>query len=73
MSDWPTLSLELWQIAIEGAVDRFCGRPRIRNPYAPRHAADAHEAWDLGWADADYLLEIRGRQQAARWLREPAA
>jgi hypothetical protein len=57
-------------IAIEGAVDRFCGRPRERNPYAPD--CDAYEWWQFGWDDADQLLEERGAAEARRWLNEAA-
>lgn len=63
-------------IAIEGAVDRFCGRPRNQNPYARQITGeewDYWDAWDLGWADADHLLDMRGQEEAARWLREAAA
>jgi hypothetical protein len=57
-------------IAIEGAVDRFCGRPLGQNPYAP--GCDAWEWWRFGWLDADQLLEERGAEEAARWLNEAA-
>ena len=60
----------LWGIVTEGAVDRFCGRPEHANPYAPE--LDAYEAWQYGWAEADWLLQIRGQEEAARWLREAA-
>jgi ribosome modulation factor len=59
-------------IVIEGAVDRFCGRPRDRNPYAPVDARNYWLAWDFGWLDAGALLEERGQQEAQRWLREAA-
>ena len=62
--------IELIPIAVEGAVDRFCGRPRDRNPYHPTAASNHHEAWAWGWDDADHLLEIRGEQEARRWLAE---
>jgi hypothetical protein len=62
----------LLPVVVEGAVDRFCGRPRERNPYSYAYARDAFEAWLWGWDDADYLLEIRGREEAARWLGEAA-
>ena len=65
------IAADLAHVAIEGAVDRFCGRPRNRNPYAD--ATDEFEAWAWGWDDADYLLEIRGQKEAARWLSEAAA
>jgi hypothetical protein len=56
----------LWAIVVEGTVDRFCGRPQNRNPYAA--GSDSAEAWDYGWAEADETLELRGQQEAARWL-----
>ena len=59
-------------IVVEGAVDAFCGRPRHRNPYCPTYARDYWLAWDFGWQDARALLEVRGAQEAARWLREAA-
>ena len=59
-------------VAIEGAVDRFCGRPRVQNPYQREPAAGAWEAWDLGWVEAEALLDLRGQEEAARWLREAA-
>ncbi len=60
----------LWGIVCEGAVDRFCGRPSEQNPYAGGY--DSSEAWAWGWAEAGELLEIRGQEEAARWLREAA-
>jgi hypothetical protein len=59
-------------IVVEGAVDRFCGRPLQANPYSPTFAADAHAGWVFGWREADYLLEIRGQDEARRWLTEAA-
>lgn len=64
--------LEIAHIALEGAVDAFCGRPRERNPYCFEHARWYWKAWDLGWAEATYLLDERGQAEAARWLREAA-
>jgi hypothetical protein len=64
--------ISLFPIVVEGAVDRFCGRPRSRNPYSPVSAGDYFYAWLWGWDDADALLELRGRAEAARWLREAA-
>lgn len=45
------------------------------DPYSPVYARYRWEAWDWGWGwtDADYLLDIRGSEEAARWLRERAA
>ena len=60
--------IELVGIAVEGAVDRFCGRPRHANPYALEFAADEWHAWDLGGGNGDYLLDIRGQEEARRWL-----
>ena len=65
-------SLEIAFIALEGAVDSFCGRPRCRNPYSFEFARWEWEAWDLGWSEATYLLDLRGQAEAARWLREAA-
>ena len=64
--------IELVGVAVEGAVDRFCGRPRHANPYSLEYADEAWHAWDLGWGDADYLLDIRGQEEARRWLGEAA-
>lgn len=60
---------DLWGIVVEGAVDHFCGRPFERNPYTPGRHADA---WEYGWEDAAWLLDIRGEQEARRWLSEAA-
>jgi hypothetical protein len=59
-------------IALEGAVDRFCGRPRDRNPYCRENARDEFSSWDLGWTEADQLLDLRGQEETQRWLRESA-
>ena len=64
--------VELLGIAVEGAVDRFCGRPRHANPYSLEYALDAFHAWDLGWGDAEYLLDTRGQEEARRWLEDAA-
>jgi hypothetical protein len=63
---------DLWVITVEGAVDRILGRPRARNPYSFTEAGDPHDAWDAGWNEADFLLELRGQQEARRWLGEAA-
>lgn len=55
-------------VAIEGAVDRFCGRPFSQNPYSRTDAAEAFEARGWGWEEADYYLELRGQEEAQRWL-----
>jgi len=59
-------------ICVEGAVDRFCGRPITANPYCRESAPDYYDSWDLGHRDADGLLEDRGQEEATRWLREAA-
>ena len=59
-------------IAIEGAVHRFCGRPRDRNPYCRANAPDEAYSWDLGWIEGGWYLDDRGKEEAARWLGETA-
>lgn len=59
-------------ICIEGAVDMILGRPRSQNPYCRDHAADCWENWSFGWDEASELLEMRGREEASRWLHEAA-
>lgn len=59
-------------IIVEGAVDRFCGRPPDRNPYCEQNAQEAWGAWAFGWQEADWYLDVRGQEEAARWLREAA-
>lgn len=54
-------------VMIEGAVDRFCGRPRERTPYAPE-CVEARSAWDRGWTEAGDYLEARAQEEARRWL-----
>jgi hypothetical protein len=44
------------------------GRPSAANPYNPSCAREWFEAWQLGWDDGDYLLDIRGQEEATRWL-----
>jgi len=68
MTDIPWYSA----IAVEGAVDRFCGRPFDRNPYNPNAALEQFVAWEYGWQEAEYLLGIRGREEASRWRAEAA-
>ena len=65
--------LGLVSIAIEGACDRWFGRPKTQNPYSFANAREWWEAWDLGWSDADWLIDVRGQEETARWLREEAA
>src|SRR4051794_8910722 len=57
-------------IIIEGAVDRFCGRPLDQNPYVEEHAPEWSSSWREGWLEADFLLEQRGQAEARRWLEE---
>jgi hypothetical protein len=64
--------LDLVYVALEAAVDAFCGRPREANPYSREYARDDYEMWDLAWVEARELLELRGEEEAARWLREAA-
>lgn len=64
--------LDVVYIALQGAVDRFVGRPRSQNPYSPESARHGWEAWLLGWDHADWVVDVRGQDEAARWLRETA-
>lgn len=59
-------------IAVEGAVDKFCGRPRDRNPYCNATAPDEWASWDFGWIEGGCFLADRAREEAARWLSEAA-
>jgi hypothetical protein len=59
-------------VAVEGAVDRFCGRPRAANPYVRQNAPDPWRAWRDGWTEADSLLDERGAEEARRWLAQAA-
>lgn len=59
-------------VLIEGATDYYCGRPRGENPYSYTSALDAHFAWAWGWDEAKMQLELRGQEEAARWLSEAA-
>jgi hypothetical protein len=61
-------ALDLLLVVVEGAVDRFCGRPRTANPYSFESVRDGHEAWLMAWDETDLLLEMRGAEEAARWL-----
>jgi hypothetical protein len=60
--------LDILVVVVEGAVDRFCGRPRRANPYSYATAREGFEAWLVGWDEAGELLEVRGAEEAARWL-----
>jgi hypothetical protein len=62
-------ALRLAPIIVEGATDRFCGRPADRNPYTKQTAGEWWDAWNVGWHEADYYLESRGQEEARRWLR----
>jgi hypothetical protein len=59
-------------VVAEGVADAIFGRPITANPYDPRFAAEAHAAWAIGWREGRWHLEIRGQEEAARWLREAA-
>jgi hypothetical protein len=59
-------------IIVEGAVDRFCGRPRDRNPYCQENGQEAWSSWDFGWHNADWYLDVRGEEEASRWLQDAA-
>jgi hypothetical protein len=59
-------------IVVEGAVDRFCGRPLDANPYVRPNAPTPWRLWREGWIEADLLLEKRGREEARRWLGDAA-
>ena len=60
-------------VVVEGATDRFFGRPFEANPYCKDHAAEAWRVWALGWGEADWFITVRGQEEASRWLRESAA
>ena len=64
--------VELAGILIEGATDYYCGRPKSANPYCERTAMEAAYAWSWGHDEAREQLELRGQEEAARWLREAA-
>lgn len=64
--------LALLPVACEGCADAIFGRPRDRNPYHPLAAMDAYAAWEWGFDEGAHLLQTRGREEAARWLREVA-
>lgn len=60
-------------VIVEACVDRFCGRPITANPYCGVNATEAHAAWAIAWKEANAVLEMRGQEEAARWLRREAA
>lgn len=55
-------------ICVEGAVDAVLGRPRAENPYSRESAFEHWFAWNEGWDEGTELFEMRGREEAARWL-----
>lgn len=59
-------------VVVEGATDRFFGRPFDKNPYSQEYAPDAWRIWALGWKEADWFIDVRGADEAARWLRDAA-
>ena len=59
-------------VAVEGACDRFCGRPLRANPYNPASAFEQFGAWEFGWHEGDFFLNERAQQECSRWLREAA-
>ncbi len=61
-----------FRVVVEGAVDRFLGRPLLENPYNLEVAPEFHAAWAIAWREADEQLEIRGQQEATRWLSQAA-
>lgn len=66
------ISVDLVGVVVEGVTDRFCGRPRDRNPYDPGAAMDAYVAWEWGWDEGNFQLDIRGQEEARRWLKDVA-
>lgn len=63
----------LTDVAIEGAVDRFVGRPLDANPYSPALNGHAWASWRHGYAFAGTLLDLYGTKEARRWLSEGKA
>ena len=59
-------------MAVEGAIDRVCGRPRDRNPYSAA-VERWHDSWTFGWDFADELLNGRAVSETRRWLQEPTS
>ena len=60
-------------IAVEGATDRFMGRPRTQNPYNPAVRPYEWALWAYGWTTADWLLTERAEREALRWLNDKDA
>jgi hypothetical protein len=57
-------------VVVEGAADRFFGRPLGKNPYCEENAGEAWRVWALGWKEADWYINMRGQAEARRWLQE---
>ena len=55
-------------VAVEGAYDRFCGRPLNRNPYSRDELPNASIAWDDGWREFNSLLGQGVAREVRRWL-----
>jgi hypothetical protein len=60
-------------IAIEGATDRFMGRPLSANPYSSRLCPHERASWERGWELGGWLLGVRSEAEARRWLNEGEA
>jgi len=67
-----TRQLDMLGVICEACVDRFAGRPYDANPYCTDNAPEAHAAWAIAWREAGDLLDMRGQEEASRWLREAA-
>ena len=63
----------LVDVAIEGATDRFMGRPLSSNPYNAALCLQEWASWRHGWEFAGWLLELRAAAETRRWLNEDAA
>jgi len=59
--------------AVEGAADRFFGRPLLANPYNPVHLPHEWASWRYGWAGADVIYSLYLEREIKRWLREGEA
>jgi hypothetical protein len=59
-------------IIVEGACDRFFGRPREANPHSEDYAEQPWNSWLFGWQNADWFIDMRGQEEARRWLEEAA-
>lgn len=64
-----TMRDDMLGVVVEGACDRWFGRPLDRNPAS---AAHAFRVWDFGWKEADFFIDVRGEEKAQRWLRDVA-